>query len=68
MHVHLLADEASPARVCSPGARSSFLKKRCTTTPDNVISGLINYVDSDGDAKTLSMAEFTKMMSAEFLS
>ena len=44
------------------------MKKRCTTTPDNVISGLINYVDSDGDAKTLSMAEFTKMMSAEFLS
>lgn len=44
------------------------MKKRCTTTPDNVISGLINYVDSDGDTKTLSMAEFTKMMSAEFLS
>ena len=35
--------------------------------PDGVISGLISYVDTDGDAKTLSKEEFLKMMSADFL-
>ena len=32
-----------------------------------VISGLIGYVDTDGDTKTLSEAEFVRMMSADFL-
>ena len=33
----------------------TFLKKYSRTTPDNIISGLIDYVDTDGDAKTLSL-------------
>jgi len=32
-----------------------------------VISGLIAYVDTDGDTKTLSQEEFVRMMSEEFL-
>ena len=35
--------------------------------PDQVISGLISYVDTDGDTKTLSREEFLRMMSEEFL-
>jgi len=45
----------------------NFLKKYSRSTPDQVISGLIDYVDTDGDAKTLSLPEFLKMMSADFL-
>lgn len=44
-----------------------FLKKFSRTTPDSIITGLIDYVDSDGDAKTLSLAEWLKMMSEDFL-
>jgi len=44
-----------------------FLNTVSKSIPDNVISGLISYVDSDGDTKTLSMQEFCKMMSEEFL-
>ena len=35
--------------------------------PDQVISGLISYVDTDGDTKTLSKSEFLRMMAEEFL-
>jgi len=45
----------------------SFLKKYSRSTPDQIISGLIDYVDTDGDAKTLSLPEFLKMMSSDFL-
>ena len=45
----------------------NFLKKYSRSTPDNVISGLIDYVDTDGDAKTLSLSEFLKMMQSDFL-
>ena len=44
-----------------------FLNTVSKSIPDNVISGLISYVDTDGDTKTLSMQEFCKMMSEEFL-
>lgn len=44
-----------------------FLRSLSKSIPDRVLSGLIKYVDSDGDAKTLSMAEFERMMGADFL-
>ena len=44
-----------------------FLKSVSKTIPDRVISALIDYCDSDGDAKTLSVDEFVEMMSAETL-
>ena len=44
------------------------MKKRARQTPDGVISGLIDYVDTDGDVKTLSLHEWLRMMSREFLS
>ena len=40
---------------------------RSKTTPDLIISGIIDYVDTDGDVKTLSFEEFRKMMQADFL-
>ena len=45
----------------------TFLGRLSKSIPDGVISGLISYVDTDGDTKTLSKAEFLKMMSEEFL-
>jgi len=45
----------------------AFLGRLSKSIPDNVISGLIAYVDTDGDAKTLSEEEFLRMMSEEFL-
>jgi len=45
----------------------SFLGKLSKSIPDGVISGLISYVDTDGDTKTLSLQEFMKMMGEEFL-
>lgn len=44
-----------------------FLQRLSKSIPDAVISGLIAYVDTDGDTKTLSQSEFLKMMSEEFL-
>ena len=44
-----------------------FLNTVSKSIPDSVISGLISYVDSDGDTKTLSMQEFCTMLSEEFL-
>jgi hypothetical protein len=44
-----------------------FLATVSKSIPDSVISGLISYVDSDGDTKTLSMQEFCKMLGEEFL-
>ena len=44
-----------------------FLQRMVKTIPDRVISGLIDFCDDDGDAKTLSKAEFVKLMSAEYL-
>ena len=44
-----------------------FLNSLSKSIPDRVISGLIDFCDSDGDAKTLNMNEFVKMMDAEFL-
>lgn len=44
-----------------------FLQRMVKTIPDRVITGLIDFCDDDGDAKTLSMDEFVKLMSAEFL-
>jgi Ca2+-binding EF-hand superfamily protein len=45
----------------------TFLRKLSKSIPDQVISGLISFVDDDGDTKTLSRAEFLKMMGEEFL-
>jgi len=45
----------------------SFLQRLSKSIPDQVISGLIAYVDTDGDTKTLSQEEFVRMMSEEFL-
>ena len=44
-----------------------FLNSVSKSIPDSVISGLISYVDSDGDTKTLSMQEFCRMLGEEFL-
>ena len=45
----------------------SWLQRISKSIPDGVISGLISYVDTDGDTKTLSKSEFLRMMSEEFL-
>ena len=45
----------------------AFLQRVSKSIPDAVISGLIGYVDTDGDTKTLSKSEFLRMMSEEFL-
>ena len=45
----------------------AFLSKLSKSIPDGVISGLIAYVDTDGDTKTLSQEEFLRMMGEEFL-
>lgn len=44
-----------------------FLRGLSKSIPDRVISGLIDFCDSDGDAKTLNLKEFNDMMSAELL-
>jgi Ca2+-binding EF-hand superfamily protein len=44
-----------------------FLRGLSRTIPDRVISALIDFCDSDGDAKTLNMQEFVDMMSADTL-
>jgi len=44
-----------------------FLQRMTNTIPDRVISGLIDFCDDDGDGKTLSIKEFSKLMSAEYL-
>jgi Ca2+-binding EF-hand superfamily protein len=44
-----------------------FLSRLSKTVPDRVISGLIDFCDSDGDAKTLNKTEFLKLMSADYL-
>ena len=45
----------------------AFLRSLSKSIPDKVISGLIDYVDTDGDSKTLTQKEFVKMMEADFL-
>jgi len=45
----------------------AWLQRVSKSIPDQVISGLISYVDVDGDTKTLSKQEFMRMMSEEFL-
>ena len=37
------------------------------SVPDRVISALIDFCDSDGDAKSLSIEEFTALLEAENL-
>lgn len=49
------------------GELRTFLRRLSKTIPDKVISALIDYVDSDGDAKTLSLDEFVTMMKEDFL-
>lgn len=44
-----------------------FLTRMVKTIPDRVISGLIDFCDDDGDGRTLSRGEFTKLMNAEYL-
>jgi Ca2+-binding EF-hand superfamily protein len=44
-----------------------FLQRMVKTIPDRVISGLIDFCDDDGDTKTLSIDEFCKLLSAEYL-
>jgi hypothetical protein len=44
-----------------------FLARLTKSIPDRVISGLIDFCDNDGDAKTLSKPEFVKLMTADFL-
>lgn len=44
-----------------------FLGSLSKSIPDKVITSLIDFCDSDGDAKTLNMIEFVSMMSAETL-
>ena len=45
----------------------TFLKQYSKTTSDQIISGIIDYVDTDGDVRTLSFDEFSKMMQADYL-
>ena len=45
----------------------TFLGRLSKSIPDGVISGLISYVDTDGDTKTLSEKEFITMMGEAFL-
>ena len=40
------------------GELNAFLRGLSKSIPDQVISALIDFCDSDGDARTLSMAEF----------
>lgn len=49
------------------GELRTWLARVSKSIPDSVISGLISYVDTDGDTKTLSKEEFLRMMSEEFL-
>ena len=44
-----------------------FLGSLSKSIPDKVITALIDFCDSDGDAKTLNMTEFLQMMEAETL-
>jgi len=44
-----------------------FLSAMSKAVPDRVISALIDFCDSDGDAKTLSIEEFQALMEAETL-
>jgi len=53
--------------LCRRAELRAFLGKLSKSIPDSVISGLISYVDTDGDTKTLSFDEFQRMMSEEFL-
>lgn len=44
-----------------------FLTGMSKMLPDRLISGLIDFCDNDGDAKTLSKEEFIRLMSADYL-
>jgi len=44
-----------------------YLGKMSKMLPDRIITGLIDYCDDDGDGKTLSKAEFVKLMKADYL-
>ena len=44
-----------------------FLSGLNNKTPDRVITGLIDFCDSDGDAKTLDIHEFEAMLTADKL-
>jgi len=44
-----------------------FMRGLSKTIPDRVIGQLIDFCDSDGDAKTLNLKEFVGMMEAETL-
>jgi len=45
-----------------------FLRSMTRSIPDNVISALIDYVDTDQDVKTVTLDEFVEMMSKEIIS
>jgi Ca2+-binding EF-hand superfamily protein len=49
------------------GELRRFLVQVAKTIPDRTISGLIDFCDDDGDGKTLSKAEFVKLINAEYL-
>jgi len=44
-----------------------FLHNMVKTIQDRVITGLIDFCDNDGDARSLSMDEFIKLMQADYL-
>jgi hypothetical protein len=61
------AMDADSSGLVRRGEMRTFMRKRARMVPDDVISGLIDYVDTDGDVKTLSLSEWLKIMSSDFL-
>ena len=49
------------------GELKTFMRALSKSVPDRVIAGLIDFCDSDGDAKSLSIEEFCGMMEAEHI-
>ena len=45
----------------------AFLHSMDKRIPDQVLSGLIDYVDSDADSKTITLDEFVELMAKEHL-
>lgn len=49
------------------GELKVFMRQMSKSIPDRVMGGLIDFCDSDGDAKSLSIEEFCGMLEAEFI-
>ena len=44
-----------------------FLRGLSKEVPDDVLTGLLNYVDTDGDGKSLTYEEFSNMLATDYL-